>query len=68
MTPLMLAVLNNNVDIAKLLLRHGANINYQTPTDGMTPLHVATQYGHFESIKLLVNNRVNLNHKTKKVS
>ena len=42
-SPLHLAVLNNNVELAKILLDEGASIN-QPDEDGNTPLHYIAKY------------------------
>ena len=66
-TPLMYAAQYDQVESARILLRHGANPNAQTinPSDdcnftlnrfGVTPLHYAARYGSAEMIRLLVEN------------
>ena len=66
-TPLMYAAQYNQVESAKLLLAHGANVNASTvrPSDtcyytlstfNMTPLHYAVRYASPELIELLLDN------------
>ena len=64
---MMLAVANNQLDAATILLRHGANVNQQPTQTGMAPIHVAVQYGHFESTKLLIRHRAGVNQKSTQV-
>lgn len=51
-TPLMLAALTNQLELARLLIARGADVN-QT---GWTPLHYAATNGHLEMIGLLLDN------------
>jgi uncharacterized protein len=50
-SPLMIAALKGNVDIAKTLLAAGAYPN----KEGWTPLHYAATYGHVAMIRLLLD-------------
>lgn len=52
-TPMHLAALGGRLDVAKLLLAHGADVNLKT-NDGSLPLHFAVRNGHLELVKLLV--------------
>ncbi|MBI5138800.1 MAG: ankyrin repeat domain-containing protein [Candidatus Vogelbacteria bacterium] len=51
--PLMVASLRGHIDVASLLLAHGANIN-ATDHNGVTALMAAAQGGHLEVAKLLI--------------
>jgi ankyrin repeat protein len=51
MTPLHMA---RRLDVAKLLLLHGANPNVKTKYDGRTPLHYAAAEGRLAIIALLL--------------
>ena len=51
-TPLMLAALNNKMDLAKLLILRGAD----ETQPGWTPLHNAATKGHIEMMRLLIDN------------
>ena len=51
-TPLMLAAINNQVDLAKVLISKGADVN----REGWTPLHYAASKGHREMMRLLMEN------------
>jgi uncharacterized protein len=50
-TPLMLAAINNQLELAKVLIDRGADVNRQ----GWTPLHYAATRGHREMIRLLLD-------------
>ena len=50
-TPLMLAAINNYLELAQVLIEQGADIN----KPGWTPLHYAATRGHREMIRLLLN-------------
>lgn len=54
-TPLIVAVVENHVDMTELLIDRGANIN-ATNGLGYTPLHLAARRGNLEMVKLLVKN------------
>ena len=51
-TPLMLAAINNQLELAKVLIEHGAEVN----KPGWTPLHYAATRGHREMMRLLLDN------------
>ena len=51
-TPLMLAAINNQIDLAKVLIARGADVNHP----GWTPLHYAASRGHREMMRLLLDN------------
>ena len=51
-TPLMLAAINNQLDLAKVLISRGADVN----REGWTPLHYAASKGHREMMRLLMDN------------
>jgi ankyrin repeat protein len=51
-TPLMLAAINNQLELAKLLIERGADVN----KPGWTPLHYAATRGHREMMRLLLEN------------
>jgi ankyrin repeat protein len=55
-TPLMLAALQNNLAMAKLLISKGADVNQS----GWTPLHYAATKGHVEMIRLMIENHAYL--------
>jgi ankyrin repeat protein len=50
-TPLMLAAINNQIDLAKILIERGADIN----RPGWSPLHYAATRGHREMMRLLLD-------------
>ncbi|MSQ57402.1 MAG: ankyrin repeat domain-containing protein [Limnohabitans sp.] len=49
---LMFAALNNNLDLAKLLIERGADVN----KPGWTPLHYAATKGHNLMVRVLLEN------------
>ncbi len=51
-TPLMLAALNNQLDVAQVLIDRGAEVNRK----GWTPLHYAATKGHTAMMRLLLDN------------
>jgi ankyrin repeat protein len=50
-TPLMLAAINNQIELAKVLIDRGADVN----RPGWTPLHYAATRGHREMMRLLLD-------------
>ena len=59
-TLLSVAVINNRIEIVKLLLSKGANINSQNATRS-TPLYYAVSFYYINIIKLLINNGADVN-------
>ncbi|MFZ6007257.1 MAG: ankyrin repeat domain-containing protein [Nitrospirota bacterium] len=57
-TPLMCAVEGGHVEIVKLLLSKGADVN--TKSSRGTALHVAVERGHAEIVRLLLDNGADL--------
>jgi ankyrin repeat protein len=51
-TPLMLAAINNQLELAQVLIQRGADVN----REGWTPLHYAATRGHREMMRLLLEN------------
>jgi ankyrin repeat protein len=51
-TPLMLAAITNQLELAKVLIEQGADVN----RPGWTPLHYAATRGHREMMRLLLDN------------
>jgi hypothetical protein len=58
-TPLHYAAVNGHVEIARLLLQNGADVNVKSD-DGFTPLHDAAFNGHVDILHLLVENGADL--------
>jgi len=54
-TPLMLAATNNLEDLARFLIKNGANVN-ATAKDGKTPLSIATKEGYNNIVEILKAN------------
>jgi ankyrin repeat protein len=51
---LSLAVSNNDINVCRLLLENGADVNFGMPEFSRTPLHIASFYGYLDIIDLLV--------------
>ncbi|KAK2162333.1 hypothetical protein LSH36_100g05037 [Paralvinella palmiformis] len=66
MTPLSIATFWGYVDMAKLLLEHGADINVQNTGTKWTPLHCAAFQGHGPVIMILMAQQPNLTLKDAK--
>ena len=58
-TPLMLAVLANNIEIAKYLLDSGTNINARE-NEGSTPLLAAAANGFVDLLIFLIDSGANI--------
>ncbi|MFA4828453.1 MAG: ankyrin repeat domain-containing protein [Thermodesulfovibrionales bacterium] len=58
-TALHAAIGGGNIEIVKLLMNHGANVNAKDKS-GMTPLHIAATKGNHEAINLLLNSKADL--------
>lgn len=63
-TPLFIAIRNKSIDMATMLVNHGARINIDHgPIDnGPIPLMYAIDMNSFEIVKLLVNRGANVNY------
>lgn len=62
-SPLHWAVDNKHLDIVKLLIEHGADVNVSDEL-GMTPVHLAASNGSAEIAKLLVDNGADIMART----
>ena len=60
LTPLRMAAANNQNEIAKLLIKEGANVNIKDE-DAYTPIHYASVNGHVDIVELLLVNNANVN-------
>lgn len=60
--PLKLAIIKGNLDIVKLLIEKGANINVKYDLYN-TPLHIAMINGNLEIVKLLIEKGADVNAK-----
>ena len=61
-TPLHISALNSNIEIAKMLIENGADIN-SNAKNNLQPIHVAALNNNLELIKLLIKNGANINAK-----
>ncbi len=57
---LRVAVLNNALDMAELLIKHGADVNVQE-IDGDTPLHVGVYHNALDMVELLIRHGAGVN-------
>lgn len=62
-TPLHRACYENHIDIAKLLIQYGANVNATTEFK-WTPLHSASQWTNAYCVALLLQHGANVNART----
>ena len=60
LTLLHMAAANNQNEIAKLLIKEGANVNIKDE-DAQTPIHYASVNGHVDIVELLLVNNANVN-------
>lgn len=58
-TPLNTASLHGQIEVVKLLLQHGADVNLKA-LSGCYPLHLAARNGHLEVAKHLIANQADL--------
>ena len=61
-TPLVFAVREGHVEVAKLLLQHQADVN-SSSLDGAVPLHVAAERGHATLLRVLLRMRADVHAK-----
>lgn len=59
-TPLHIASIRGNLEIAQFLLDHGADVNAQV-VNGLTPLNWATIHDHLAMVKLLLDHCADVN-------
>lgn len=59
LTALHQCCIDNNIEMLKLLLDYGANVDAQD-SDKWTPLHAAATCGHLELVKILISRGANL--------
>jgi ankyrin repeat protein len=52
---------NGNVDLLKVLIKAGSNVNQADTTDGASPLYVASQNGNVDLVKVLLKADGNVN-------
>ena len=57
------AVLENSIELVKLLIENNADVNIQDE-DSWTPLHAACSMGYYEVAKFLLENKANVNSLT----
>ena len=65
-TPFHLAAKENNIDLIKLLVANGCDVDVVDADERQqTPLHKAAMFGHVESVKLLLENKADANRHDK---
>ncbi|XP_051170463.1 ankyrin-3-like [Leptopilina boulardi] len=62
LTPLNVAILQNHLELAKILVQNGADVNIVN-NDGETPLHKASKRGNIQLVEILLQNGANINAK-----
>lgn len=60
-SPLHVAVINNQDDIAEVLVLAGANVNVPDASTGASPLHLSALYGRTKIATLLIRKGANVN-------
>lgn len=55
-TPLHLTAISGNVEVAKILVQHGASQHIKNK-NGWFPIHLASYYGHMEMMMFLLNSK-----------
>lgn len=63
LTPMMFAAFAGHGDLIRLLVRHGANVNYAAKETGQSALTSAIVAGKPEIVRLLIELKVNVNQK-----
>jgi uncharacterized protein len=63
LTPLASAMATAQIEIAKTLIEHGANVNAKAASE-LTPLHTAAARGNIEAATLLLENGADINAMT----
>jgi len=63
LTPLMWAVYNDHLDLAKMLVDHGADVNAVSAKLGSSVIHFAAENGSIEMLDFLLSKSVNLHAK-----
>jgi ankyrin repeat protein len=58
-TPLEAAVIYDRLDVAALLLAHGAQVDSMTRSSNLTPLMIATQRGYSDAVRFLLSKGAN---------
>ena len=61
---LYVASQEGHVEVVKLLISNGANVNDKRTDGGTSALYAASQEGHVEVVELLITNGANVNDKT----
>lgn len=64
-TPLIWACYNGNFEMVKLLVSHGANVNWSNK-DGFTPLMAAVETNNLKIVRYLLQNKARVNISTLK--
>ena len=63
LTPMMFAAFAGNGDLIRLLVRHGADVNYAMKDSGQSALTSAISAGKPDMVKLLIELKANVNQK-----
>ena len=66
-TPLDRAAAKGNVDVVRLLIERGAEVDSRDRW-GWTPLHNASRFGHLEVSRVLVDHGANVNARKQRLN
>jgi ankyrin repeat protein len=66
-TPLYIAAFNNELDLVKILIAAGANVNEENGKENETALHAAAKYGYVDVLQLLLQHGANINARTSRM-
>ena len=61
-TPLIIAINNNSLECAEILIKNGANISIRNKGD-LSPLMLSCKYGYSNLVYILIDNGANINEK-----
>ncbi|EWZ86326.1 hypothetical protein NW765_001371 [Fusarium oxysporum] len=59
--PIFYAIRSGNQDAVRVLIRHGAKVEFETPW-GLNPLAVAAKYGHGNIAQIMIDNGAQVDH------
>ncbi len=60
-SPLLLAATNGECQICRLLIEHGAEVNFRDDAWGWSPIHIAALHGHVDTMEELIKSGADIN-------